>query len=377
MLTLTPTQHGILRAIGANGGMTRSDLVTTSGLSKAAISGISRELIEMGIVHETTAVYGQGRPSVLLDFAPDGAYFLGISMLNTPAIIALCDLKGNIVDQICVPISKDPDTFTSIVAQAIPQIIGKNPNAAANIKGIGVAIAGLVNKEQNTCIKSTHLGWQGVPLASMIAEKTGIPTFIENDAKALAVSAKLFGEARDLTTFTVISLSDGIGSAHFIRGNLHRGSHGGAGEIAHATIEQNGLPCRCGKNGCLDTISSINAILQTARSSGIEVDSLNALEQVAASGDTQAISIIHRAGNALGIAISHIIQINDPQMVLLYHQEKSFSGLFATVIQQSIERNVLPRLSGLTPIHSQKLSDEMWAVGAASIVAHKFLFGSN
>lgn len=208
------------------------------GLSKAAMSGIARDLISLGVLHETETVYGQGRPSILLDLYPEGAFFVGISLLEDPAPMVLSDLNGKIIARETMPLSRDPEIIASLVADALPKLLAGQPDAAGKLSGLGVALSGFVDEKQANCVQSTLLGWQDVPLARIIHEKTGIETFIENDAKAVAVSEKLFGSARDILNFSVVSFGDGIGCAHFIGGKLYRGNHGGAGEIAHCTIER-------------------------------------------------------------------------------------------------------------------------------------------
>ena len=370
---LTPTHHRILRSLNSSGPLTRAELGSQLTLSKAAMSGLTRELIEAALVEETTSVQRQGRPAVLLDLRADGAYFIGISLLSRPAQIALTDLKGNIFARAALQFDPDPERFADNVAAAVPELI--DGIARERLAGIGVALSGLVDEEQARCIKSTLLGWQDVPLAQLIGKRVGVPTFVENDAKALAISEKHFGEAREFNNFSVISLGGGIGSAHFIHGRLYRGAHGGAGEIAHCTIELQGRPCRCGKVGCLDTVASLNALAELAREERLQISSLSELEHEATNGSSAAIRILHRAGSALGLAIATVIQINDPQMILIAHQEKSFSGLFATVMQQAIEANVLPRLSGRTPIRTKRVDNDVWSRGAASVVAESFLNG--
>lgn len=372
---LTLTHYQILRFISASGPTTRAELVSRIGLSKAAMSGLVRELIDKGLLRETSTIQKQGRPSTLLDLDPQGAYFIGVSMASDPAVVALVDFKGEIVNRIDMPRSTDPEEFALAIADCLPKLIGGAPVTQKRVLGMGVTLSGLVDQEQANCIKSTILGWQDVPLAKIIHKHTHLPTFIENDAKALAVSERLFGEARDMHSFSLIWLGKGIGAAHFVHDRLHRGAHGGAGEIAHCTIEPNGLPCRCGKTGCLDTVASMIAILDTARAEGLKAETLEDIERAAASGSSTAIRILHRAGSALGLAISQIIQINDPQMVLVTHREERFDGLFSTVMQQAIEANVLPRLSGVTPIRFRRVADADWAVGAASVATHSFLHG--
>jgi predicted NBD/HSP70 family sugar kinase len=347
------------------------------GLSKASMSGLARDLIDLGILRETDTVYGQGRPSIRLDLHPDCAVFVGVSLLQDPAPMILGNLNGEVLGRAEIPLSRDPTVIAEAIAEALPALLSGHPGAAGKLAGIGVALSGFIDETQKNCVQSTLLNWQDVPLAAIIYECTGIETYIENDAKAVAVGEKLFGSAREIQNFSVVSLGDGIGCAHFIDGRLYRGNHGGAGEIAHCTIEPGGSPCRCGKRGCLDTVASMKAIKDMSRAEGFECASLSQIETQAATGNVAAIRILHRAGSALGLAIANLIQMNDPGQVLITHVEGSFDGLFGTVVNQAIETNVLPRYAGQTPIVVRQVDADIWARGAASIAAYHFILGPN
>jgi len=374
---LTTLQRQILGAVNASGGLSRTELAQLSGMSKAAIGGVVREMIDAGFLHEAETVpgNGQGRPSVRLVVHPDGAWFAGVSLLQNPAQMALINLHGEILSRVSFEAGASPQRLVENIASALPALLEPHPEAAKKLVGLGVTLSGLIDEHQSTCVQSALLGWRDVPLASLISQATGMDVAIENDAKALAVSEKNFGQARDLSSFTLVSHGAGIGSAHFVAGQLHRGLHGGAGEIAHCTLELNGLPCRCGKRGCLDTLASLNAIAEMARDGGLEATTIGGLEKLAMQGVSEAVRILHRAGSALGLAISHLIQINDPDLILIAHQDADFSGLFGTVVHQSIEANVLPGNAGKTPVRTFTLNDDTWARAAASIAAHRFLVG--
>jgi len=124
-------------------------------------------------------------------------------------------------------------------------------------------------------------------------------------------------------------------------------------------------------------VASMKAIREMALAQGLKCTSLSDLEQEASGGTAAAISVLHRAGAALGLAIAHIIQMNDPGMILITHVEGSFDGLFGTVVRQAIETNVLPRYAGQTPIRTRRVDSDIWARGAASIAANNFLIGPN
>jgi len=374
---LSSLQRQILGAINSAAGLSRTELAQLCGLSKAAIGGVVREMLDAGYLQESETVNGpgQGRPSVRLMLRPEGAYFVGVSLLQDPAQMALINLQGEIIARAEFALSREPELLAENIAHALPDLLERQSDAAARLIGMGVTLSGFIDENQSICVQSALLGWRDVPLAKLIAAASGLDVFIENDAKALAVSEKRFGQARDLDTFTLVSHGAGIGSAHFIAGKLHRGLHGGAGEIAHCTLELNGTPCRCGKRGCLDTIASLNAIMEMAREEGLILTSLAELEQLATSGSAAAIRILHRAGSALGLAIAHLIQIIDPSLILIAHQQGAFGGLLGTVVQQSIETNVLPGFAGLTPVNTFPINEDTWVRAAASIAAHRFLDG--
>ncbi|MGO4725685.1 MULTISPECIES: ROK family protein [unclassified Inquilinus] len=371
-----PSKRSLLEAVTDHGPLSRSELSALTGLSKAAITGLSRELIQDGALAESdvaAAPARQGRPSILLTLNPSYGYFIGASIVEEPVTLVLTDLQGAVLGQRSAPWSNDPREIAETIRQAVPHLLGGAGIPADRLRGIGVALSGLVNNDQDRCLHSANLGWLDLPVAAVIAGATGVPVFLENDANAVATGERLYGLARDFRTFTTVTFGDSIGCAHYVDGALYRGHGGGAGEIAHCTIEPGGLPCRCGKRGCLDTIAPRQAILAQARERGLAATTTAGIEALAAQGNTDAIQILHRAGGALGLAIAHVIQINNPEFVLVVDVDGALGPLFRTVTQQAIEANVLPRLAASTQIRFHQATRDLWARGAASIAAHKFL----
>lgn len=370
-----PSKRTLLKAVADHGPLSRSELAVLAGLSKAAITGLSRELIQDGALEEgeIAAPSRQGRPSILLRLNPTHGYFVGASIVEEPVTMVLTDFHGAVLGQRTAPWSNDPQAIAATIREAVPHLLGEAGVPAERLRGIGVALSGLVNHDQDRCLHSANLGWIDQPVAAVVERATGVPTFLENDANAVATGERLYGLARDHRTFTTVTFGDSIGCAHYVDGALYRGHGGGAGEIAHCTIEPGGLPCRCGKRGCLDTVAPRQAILAQARSRGLDASTMAQVEALAAQGNADAIAILHRAGAALGLAIAHVIQVNDPEFVLVVDVEGAMGPLFRTVTQQAIEANVLPRLAASTTIRFHEATRDLWARGAASIAAHKFL----
>ncbi|MDO6408708.1 ROK family transcriptional regulator [Pantoea phytobeneficialis] len=371
---LNAHQQQIIRLLIASHGMSRTAIAQNMKLSKAAISTLIKEMLHAGLVEESIPeASGQGRPSVLLKMRADSAYFLGASLLGEAITLVLIDMHGRALANRVLPLNLDPEQLTHAIADAIPPLVAAQGISTDQLIGLGVTLSGFVDEHQAVCVQSALLGWKDVPLAEMLKARTGLEVSLENDAKALAVSEKIFGLAKKVRNFTLISHSDGIGSAHFFQGQLHRGAHGAAGEIAHCTIEPGGRPCRCGKRGCLDTLASLTAIRENMRDKAIAAQTLPELEIQAAKGSRAAIAILHQAGNALGLAIANIVQMNDPELIVIAHHPGAFDGLLQTVVMQAIDANVLPSIMGKTPISTIVLDDESWARAAASVAAYRFL----
>lgn len=371
-----PSKRSLLEAVADHGPLSRSELALRTGLSKAAITGLSRELIQDGALEESEAASApsrQGRPSILLRLNPAHGYFIGASIVEEPVTLVLTDFHGAVLGQRMASWSNDPQAIAGTIRDSIPHLLGEAGIPADRLRGIGVALSGLVNHDQDRCLHSANLGWIDLPVAAVVEQATGVPTFLENDANAVATGERLYGLARDYRTFTTVTFGDSIGCAHYVDGVLYRGHGGGAGEIAHCTIEPGGLPCRCGKRGCLDTVAPRQAILAQARALGLAATTTAQVEALAAQGHAEAIGILHRAGGALGLAIAHVIQVNDPEFVLIVDVEGAMGSLFRTVTQQAIEANVLPRLAASTTIRFHHATRALWARGAASIAAHRFL----
>jgi predicted NBD/HSP70 family sugar kinase len=372
----TSSYVNIIEALLENGSMSRSELATSTGLSRSALTEMSRVLIEHQFVEESPSVSDKqrkGRPSILLSLNARYGYFVGVGLTEDPPLMALTDCHGNVLAEHQIGMAVEPEAVAASIARGIPYLTRASNISREKVLGIGVALSGHVNHAQGMCLHSNLLGWHDVPIARIVERVTQMPTYIDNDAHAVALGQKLFGQARELKSFMVIMLGKKIGAGSYMQGRLFRGNTGAAGEIGHCTVAPGGPRCECGKEGCLEVFATSLALLRRAAELHLPATEIGQLEALAAKGVLKAIELLRHAGSALGIAVANSIQINNPELVLFADLVGFGNGVFTTSARQAIENNIMPHLLSTTRLEFRSVEKDFMVRGAASIAAHQFL----
>ena len=260
-------------------------------------------------------------------------YVIGFDLGGTNSVLALVDKEGNVSEQVSFKTNEFPDIeqyvkqCTKTITELIQKAGGKEYIAAL---GIG---APDVNYWSRSIENATNLPWKGiVPLADKIEAKTGIVTFITNDAKAAALGEMLYGAAQGMKDFIMITLGTGVGSGIVVNGELVYGKRSFAGELGHMSIRpENGRICPCGRIGCLEAYCSATGMVRTAidflKKSGKE-SSLHTLPitsitskdiyDAAMKGDQVAKEIFEYTGKLLGEALANCATFSDPEAFILF-----------------------------------------------------------
>lgn len=375
-IPLRSSRNTVIEAFLQHGMLSRSDLAALTGISRSAITEITQNLLDMGLLQEFPVFQekqGRGRPAVLLKFSASHGYFGGVSISDAPSLVILADMQGNIVGECEIPPSDRPQKVGATIRRAMNDLLRQAGVHQDRFLGIGIAVSGIINEGTGVCRYSAVLNWRDVPLAQLVQDATGVDVYIGNDANAVAIGEKLFGRARDLRHFSSLILGRTIGCAHYIDGNLYRGYDGEAGEIGHVTLDINGPHCPCGKNGCLDMFAGGRAIQASAKAAGLDCQSMTDLEALAAVGNKAAITLLRNGAQALGLSVASLIQINNPECVLFADLEGFGKGIFQSTTRQVIENNILPRLLASTEIMFHQVEPNFLARAAASIAAQQYL----
>jgi glucokinase len=299
----------------------------------------------------------------------------GIDIGGTNTVIGLVSAAGRILARASVRTNDfpSPEEFVEEISRKISGLLPPDPG----LLGIGIG-APNGNFFRGTIEFAPNLQWKGViPLVKMVAKKLKVKTYLTNDANAAALGEKIFGGAKKINDFIVITLGTGVGSGIVVNGKLVYGHDGFAGEIGHTIVEKNGRFCGCGRRGCMETYCSATGIVKTyiqlvsGANKEIAADALNAemIFERAKSGEKEAVEAFNFTGEILGFSLANSVAHTSPEAIfLLGGLAKAGRFLFGPV-KKSLEKNLLPIYRNRIKILPSKLPENNAAIlGGASLV---------
>jgi predicted NBD/HSP70 family sugar kinase len=363
----------LLNHLRRHGPTARSDIATATGLSPAAISYVSSELLEQQVITECDAVAdGVRRKMTRLDLNYAGHVSLGVKLMERSLRATLTDLGTNVIDTLTADVdARSPEAVAKAIADALAQLLVRSGEDKQRLIGIGLAMPGQHDAERGICLHCDRFGWKDVPIAALIGELAGAPVWVDNDVNAFALAEHLFGAGRQASSLAVFSFGRGIGAAMIVDGQLLRGRYGGAGEIGHLAVVEGGPRCECGRLGCLEAVTSLPAILNAygiVRPSDRTIEPA-ALAALAAAGDAVAREILDTAGRRLGTAAATFASLFDPETMVIGGEGVLFGPallgpLVATLKEKNFQRG--------TEVFVEFWNDDAWARGAAALAIDSF-----
>jgi N-acetylglucosamine repressor len=366
----------VLNTIKAQGPIGRADIARQTGLSPATVTSISAKLISQRLVLEKSAGDSSGgRPPILLVINPKGGYVVGIKLTETQAICALTDLEAQIIAKSSMPLSgHNPVQVVDNLGRMVLSFIHEQRIAKKQLLGVGIGLAGIVDAEAGVLRQSPIYGWDNVPLRVMLQSKLHIPVYIENDVNTLTLTERWFGHGQGVDNFLTVTIGRGVGLGIVANGQFYRGQYGGAGEFGHITINPDGPLCACGKRGCLEAYVGDPGLVRTAQESAAQgtlsasVQTLDELLALAQAGEMAAIQIFEEAGRILGLGIANLINLFNPQKIIISGEGTREGDLLFISMKESIQQNTMPGLFDPNTVQIAPWGDDAWARGAAGLV---------
>ncbi len=353
----------VLRTIFANKSISRAELARVTNLTRTTVSEVVNGLLAEGFVNEVglgTSI--GGKSPILLSIVPDSRYLIGLNLAQDKFIGAIVNLRGEIKEIVETPVRDgDGKKALDLVYEIIDQLVKKNIKP---IVGIGVGAPGLINTRGGVVVNAVNLDWQDLPLGQLLTKKYKLPVSVLNDSQATAIGEFVYGggHAPD-ENLIVVNVKHGIGSGILLNGRLFQGDGGGAGEIGHVVVQENGALCRCGKLGCLETISSARAVLQQ-----LKVDSLDKALASIDSGNANARQVVTKAAHYLGISLANLIGTLNIQKIVITGDMTRFGDSWMGVVRDSMQNAALTRLSENTTLELGKLDYRACILGASAFL---------
>ncbi|SMY32471.1 N-acetylglucosamine repressor [Photobacterium malacitanum] len=344
----------VYKLIDLYGPISRIELSKRSQLAPASITKITRELIEAHLIKETQyqESTSRGRPAIGLVPANEGWQFLSIRLGRGYLTIALHSLSGDVLVEERQDIKQlQQDDVVSKLLTEINVFFANHVSALDRISAIAVSLPGLVNADEGIVLQMPHYTIKNLPLSDIIHQETGLPVFVGNDTRSWALAEKLFGNSRGVSNSILVSVHHGVGAGIILDDTVLQGRTGNIGELGHIQIKPYGKRCFCGNHGCLETVASLTAVLeqtalrlQEGHASTLVASTLTieAICDAAVAGDALARQIIIDLGHHLGQAIAIMVNLFNPQRILIGGELNRAKSVLYPAIMECIIGQTLP-----------------------------------
>jgi glucokinase-like ROK family protein len=376
-----------LSYLANNGNSTISDLSKELNLSVPKVTRIINELIVDGIVQENGKIdTGGGRKPSLYGLLSESAFFIGVDVKKNHIKIGLTNMNKKLIkvsDKIPYLLDNTKEALEEL-CRIIKQFIKEIHIPKKKLLGIGINLSGRVNHELGYSYSFFNFGEE--PLAKVIESKVGIRVFLENDSRAMAYGEFSSGILKEEKNVLFLNLDYGIGLGILIDGNLYYGKSGYSGEIGHIPLFENEILCHCGKKGCMETEASgwaltrmFNEKLKSGSSSSLSIRNENHevqmedIIQAANHDDVLAIELVEKIGRNIGRGIAVLINIFNPQLVILGGALTDTGDLIRLPLRSAITKYSLNLVNNDTRLKVSKAGEQAGMIGACLLTRNRVL----
>ena len=361
-------RSAILAHLGAQGPASRAELARALGVSPALMTQLTKDLLADALLVELETSPSQGgRPARMLGLVASGGRAIGVKVVADHVAFVEVGIDGSVTRSASEPFDASASTILADLTLLLDRFIAGGNDT--RLLGIGVGVPGMVDRQGNGIVDAPNLGWNQVPLGATLRRELGLPVLVENNVNALAMAERLYGVGRRHESFLVVTIGTGVGAGIVVDGVVLRGFAGGAGEIGHLPVLDDGPLCPCGNHGCLEAVIGEAALVRTARDRGIigEGAGVAALRAAADAGEPAAMTVFSEAGHLLGRSLAGIVHTLDPEIVILLGEGTAAWPHWAFGFEPAFRSALLPSRRGVGVV-VESWQDESWAQGAASLV---------
>lgn len=379
----------LLAAIRKADSIARIDVARETGISQATVTTVTAELLRDGLIEEvpqesanlgSKPVGRRGRPRVNLKLRGAAHLVAGIKLTDRMLSVVLVDFEGKHLGEYRLPLEQsvfEPEDLAPELRKALEGAVKKIGRDYNELSAVGLGLSGMIDETKGLVYWSASLSRRNVDLRTPLTAELGLPVFIDNDANLVAMAEQYFGLGQGVSDFIVVTIEAGVGMGIVLGGELYRGNRGCAAEFGHTKVHLDGALCRCGQRGCLEAYVADYALLREAYVSNLFDDikdpaaRLESLKLLARDGNAVAQSIIDRATRMFAMGLANIINIFDPQLIIISGDQLQFDFLNQETVMEQMRGSIVEVDKAPPKVLIHKWDDLMWARGAAAYALDK------
>lgn len=377
--------------------LSRVQLAHKTNLSSTTITNLVAELIEQGIVGEDKNPREEelrpvGRPRTGLRLIPNARYVVGVHIGVGLYRLAVMNLRAEMMCSKFVNFPINASSFDVLggISSDIHELLAASGVERGLILGVGVGASGLVDTLRGINILAPNLDWHHIPIRDILQGQVGLPVVVENNVRAMALGEAYFGSGREAQSLAFVYGRTGVGAGFVVEHQVFRGSSTGAGEIGHMILApENGELCSCGNRGCLETLVSESVVLRQARraveanpegilaslmSQATENSPIENVFQAARQGDPAAVEIVANVGHYLGIALANLVNIFNPELILLGGMFAQAQDLILPIASQTLRQAAFAGLGEKVRLSTTSFGWRAGVTGAAALALLTFFY---
>ena len=375
-------KHAVLDLIRFTpGGISRVELSEKLDLSRAAVTSIVNDLMNCGVIREAESrSSANGRPPVILEINPERGIVAGIDIGATHMSIIVANFAAQVIleKEVSLDISAGPEPCLEMAHNVLKGMMESINSGIDELSAIGIGVPGPILTEAGMVVAPPIMpGWDQYPIRDSLQERWKCPVSLSNDAELGALGEWASGAGRGELNLAYIKVGTGIGAGILINGQIYRGASGSAGEIGHITVDESGPPCKCGNRGCLEAIASGTAIARQAQQAvkdGKRTELANIqpvghitsqdVIDLAQKGDLISQQILTRAGEQVGIALAGLVNLFNPNMIVVGGGVPKIGDLFIQPMREAVQKRSMRAAAQAVKISVALLGKRSVSMGA-------------
>ncbi|MGP4039054.1 ROK family protein [Gracilibacillus sp. D59] len=387
-------QKLVLRILMKEGAVSKSTLSKITGLTLPAITDIVDSLEQYRLIKNIgESKTNRGRFPTLYKIEENVLKVIGIGITSKQLNVSFYNLKGEELAYYSegLPKNTSPDNIISKITLVINDLLTKHGFQKSEILGVGVGMHGIVDFKRGVAIYPPHLDWENVPIKEKLEEQMDLPVLVDNDCNALTLAESWFGKAQEENSFIVVNVDYGVGAGIMIDRKIFHGIDFGAGQIGHTIVNDDGPLCSCGNYGCLEALASENSIVEQVKkkikkgfpsilkdeNKTLNNMSITDVYNAVAKDDTLVINVVEEAARYVGIAVSALVNIINPEKIILTGSlvQQVPDQIFNCLVD-SFSKHALKTNTKKLEVVKSDLQDNAIPLGAASQWINELLLGT-